>query len=79
MCNRVDVTSEFLAKKIGHDPIQLNIYGAVNKKSIVNEIKKLYPHLSDDIDNVFTVAPQINKQNCGIQTGIYSYRVFCSK
>jgi hypothetical protein len=78
MASQVNISSNLLRGKVGCDPIQIKLYGKVDKKSMIAELKKLYPNASNEINNAFagdiTIKTVVNPSRTQ-----YSYDVLLSK
>ena len=78
--SRVNISSNLLRKIVGYDPIQINIYGDVTNDSIICELKKLYPHIENEIDIVFDEKSIINKTIMGNPNQrLFSYDIITSR
>ena len=78
--SQINISSNLLRGIVGYDPIQINIYGEVNNKSIIAELKKLYPNAINEIDTVFSGNITMNKRIMGNpRQKRFSHDVFTTK
>ena len=78
--SQINISSNLLRGIVGYDPIQINIYGKVDNKSMIAELHKLYPNATNEINTVFSDNVTINKRVVGDpKQKRFSYDVYAPK